>query len=29
MPCSREAVQCRLVVEKRGSGIVFISDELG
>jgi hypothetical protein len=29
MPCSREAVQCRLVVEKRSSDVAFISDELG
>jgi hypothetical protein len=29
MLCSREAVQCRPVVEKRGSGVAFVSDELG
>jgi hypothetical protein len=29
MLCSREVVQCRPVVEKRGSGVTFISDKLG
>jgi hypothetical protein len=28
MLCSREAMQCRPVVEKRGSGVTFVSDEL-
>jgi hypothetical protein len=29
MLCSHEAVQCRPVVEKRGSDVAFIADELG
>jgi hypothetical protein len=29
MLCSHEAVQCGPVVEKRGSGVAFVSDELG
>jgi hypothetical protein len=28
MSCSREAVQYRPVVEKRSSGVAFVSDEL-
>jgi hypothetical protein len=29
MLCSHEAMQCKLVVEKRGFGIAFASGELG